>query len=291
MNFFIKNWGFLGIILIMAITVFVGIITKSWEAWESIGSIGTFLMAIATFITLWWYQKEKQDKEMREILERIIYPLRENLKSIIENIPKGEIGNWQWQEIKKHPSYLTFKKPQEIVAKIEDFTKDFEKFKNLYHQRYDEINKLFFSEIFSYFSKQSSPKAKKVRKILSTHPNTQASVRNWFCSWQVGGKGFSTNFFEIIFFKKSLKEFVEESKNDPEILNKEASQMKCYIKNKNEDIEDIEERDWNEIADCIKKKLEENETYYKEYFGYNRQVYDKARKLKKELEDFIKRIK
>jgi len=274
MNFLIKNWVFLIIILIIVIGILVGMKFKSWEA---VGSIGTFLMTIATFITLWWYRKEKEERENREISEKIIQPLKENLRWIIEYIPKGQMNNWQWQEIKKNNYYLILRMDQQIKARIEKFNEDWEKFKNLFYQRWNRLNELFDLEIFNYFHKQSSSKSQKVLQSLSQLAYSKDSVRNWYYFWQVGGKDFSVNFFDLIFWEKSLKEFIEESKNESTIFNREIGDKRCVIANVK-----IEESDFEKIADSIRKKIQEEK--YMEYFNFSHGVYSRAKDLLKRLE-------
>lgn len=64
--------------------------------WIAFGSIATFLMAIATFLTLRQYQKEKIEREKREIYEKIIQPLlkgSDNTGGGLERIIRDIIWN------------------------------------------------------------------------------------------------------------------------------------------------------------------------------------------------------
>ncbi|RLE73520.1 MAG: hypothetical protein DRJ45_00030 [Thermoprotei archaeon] len=85
------------------------------------------------------------------------------------------------------------------------------------------------------------------------------------------------NFFELIYKDKTLKECIEESKNDPEILNKELEDLKCKI-----DPYEIDMDQFEEIANYIRKKVYENEKFIN-YFKLTKQIYEKACELKKEL--------
>ena len=117
--------------------------------WITLGSIGTFLMAIATFITLWWNQKEKKEIEKREILEVVILQLKGYLGQIKDKIEKGEEIDkggepWEWETItKRRHSQIVLKMDKmdkKFVKEIEKFNEDWKKFKNdHYNQQSKEI--------------------------------------------------------------------------------------------------------------------------------------------------------
>lgn len=114
--------------------------------WIALGSIGTFFMAIATFMTLQWSQKEKKERENREILDVVIFQLKGYLGRIKEKIKKGEGIDrggepWEWETITKRSHlYLVLKMNKEIVKEIEKFNEDWKKLKNdRYNQQSKEI--------------------------------------------------------------------------------------------------------------------------------------------------------
>jgi len=237
--------------------------------WKGIGSIASIIIIILTYLSLREYKLRERRIERREIFEKIIRPLIKDLEGIISDVPRGYLYNkWRWGIIKSENYYLVLRMNQRIREKIEKFDRDWKRFSNLYHQYYDKLNEIFHNEIVKFFNKPE-------RKWSYKHPKYNA--RYWTYYWKIGGKNFGVNFFELIYKNKTLKECIEESKNDPEILNKELEDLKCKI-----DPYEIDMDQFEEIANYIRKKIYENEKFIN-YFKLTKQIYEKACELKKEL--------
>jgi hypothetical protein len=219
--------------------------------WQGVGSIATFLVTIFTYLSLRQYKKREEKIEKREIFEKIIQPVRKDLENIIEKIPRGYKNYWNWQKIKSDNYYLILRMNQNIREKIEKFNENWGKFENLFNQYWDELNELFHKEIINYFNKRKW-----------TYEYYKENARYWSYLWDIGGKTFSVNFFELIFQRKTLKEYIEISKNNAQVLNREFKDRRCKIGSY-----ELEINEFEEITNHIKQKIQESEKYI-EYFNF-----------------------
>ena len=127
---------------------------KNHIFWIAVGSMGTFIMAMATFATLWSYQKDKKEKENREVSERISGPLMgdlEDIKRQAKSHSDFRSANFRWKGLRNVEGYLSSKLPKDLRNSFDEFDDFFEekerKFfieqKNINSQnltnRYDEI--------------------------------------------------------------------------------------------------------------------------------------------------------
>lgn len=51
--------------------------------WQAIAAVVTLLAVIAAFYSSYLYQKREKGLEKREIIERVIHPLEENINSLL----------------------------------------------------------------------------------------------------------------------------------------------------------------------------------------------------------------
>ncbi len=283
---FKKNWGIILSIFLIVAAVAMGIKIKSWMA---IGSIGTFIMAIATFITLWWYQKEKEARENKEVLEEVIYPLIEDLNSIIENIPKGKIKDLQWRwpniRIKRHLILkLKIKKNEENIEKeINNFDQHFLKFKDLWSDRENIIDD--YISFCAY-------------KVMITGPedwleNTEES-REWYCIEKKEKEETKKTFSEFIFYEETPAEpsNFSECKVSIYISSDYCIKIINLLKNPDEEIKKYCKEE--NLLKNLKERIKEYTERIKKYVEEGRRVWKAAKNLReelnKELENFKKKI-
>jgi len=133
---------------------------KNSTFWIAVGSIATFFMAVATFImaittykTLRWNQKEKKEKENKEITEKILGPLMGDLQDIKRNAkPHSDFHNqdFRWKSLKNVEGHLSSKLREDLRNSFDEFYIFFEGEKEFFKEqkninlqnftnRYDEI--------------------------------------------------------------------------------------------------------------------------------------------------------
>ena len=279
-------------------------------------AMGTLALAAATFWNLKQYKNREKRIENREIAEKIIQPLQENLKKIIKGFLKG--GNntdstyWEWERIKKENSVLIYKIDLKIKEKIEKFNKNWQSFQRQYPcYRYKnfiyELNERLCRALVNYFQKQNFSKIpQELLSILSivsvnsiNHPKNINLLYAWTLQYE-GREIFNTpllseasiNFFELIFFDISPQALLRKKEIDDKIFN-----IKCYIRYSITGNElalktiEIEREDWEKIANFIREEIKKPENKkYKEYFDYSKKVYNEAKNLNKDFKKYISEL-
>ncbi|XOB40575.1 MAG: hypothetical protein ACKKMR_01005 [Candidatus Nealsonbacteria bacterium] len=239
--------------------------------WIALGSIGTFVMAIATFITLWRYQKEKREKENREISEEIILPIKENIKNLINILKEHRIDNFNWDTTKKNNPILVYRLSGDLKADIGNFNKEFKKFGNIYYQIKPGLEELIYLEIFKRARKKA---AKELKEIVTT--NQEVLARSYY-QWKRGGKAFFVSFYELIFKDETLNEYIDKTKKDSEIYNQQITDGAFIIGGVGK-IKEFNKEEFNDIYETLKKETQENPTL-QEYINFWREISKKAQNL------------
>ncbi len=98
--------------------------------WTALGAMGTFAMAIATFLSLRAYKKKEKRIEKRELMEGVVQPLLQNLNSLIalgfHNFSPIQ-GGFQWQRLKSKNPWVVFKIDEydkSLRAELDGFGKE-----------------------------------------------------------------------------------------------------------------------------------------------------------------------
>lgn len=113
-----------------------------WTAvWTTVGAIGTFAMAIATFVSLWLYQKDIKKKENREISEKILELLIAELEEIKKNAKsyyRFSATSFTWRGMRSN--FLAFKLSEDLRSSLDEFDKFLEEEKNFFiMQEFDNL--------------------------------------------------------------------------------------------------------------------------------------------------------
>ena len=285
-------------------------------------AIGTLLLAIATFYSLKQYKKREKEIENREIVEKIIQPLEENLKEIIEKLSKG--GNsstcWKWEEIKKKNSILIYKIDSKIEDKIKKFNENWQNFQYQYSSNFHLFQNKLNKILDNCFQQLNFPKPEALQKseqifidkfFLNKTLYNSNLLYGWTFTWSVEKTtedGFSSylisiNFFELIFLNISPQELINKRMKELQINSKflEKAKGKCEIrynfKEKKREMSTIEikKKSWEEIGDFLRKKINKKKSIkkYKEFLEYiecSREIYNEGKFLKKDLEEYKNKL-
>lgn len=214
-------------------------------------------------------QREKISKEKENIIS--------DLENLIFKIPQGKVNEceFKWRE-----DFLINKLNPYLKDKIKNLTEKFYKFRYLHSQLIENLENEIFSEIKKYCKqKEDLPEFQEILKRCSQLCRPESGVRNYYCSWQIGGKNVVKSLFEFLILDKSLTEFIEESKKDPNLPNQEISKLRCVIA----DIE-IKKENWDEIISSLKKKLKKDKKYA-EYFKNASEICNEAAQLKEKIKN------
>ncbi len=274
----------IAIFIIIVVSIGVGIYAKSWEA---LTAIGTFLLAIATFIALWWDRKKERTILERQVAEVIFYPLAKSLSFVIDNLKEGPmrgISTFELASIRSSNIYLYSRIKKRMADKIETFDTDLEKFRNL--------------------SAQQTPKLARLisEGVLRTGNKTIQQTTNDF-SWSdfsclIGGKFFHVSFEQLIINNQTLDDAIREAQNAIDISNKKIEEEKINLKSPkavviDDNFKNISDA-LNNPHESIRQRFEETLKLIKDgiqkdgelvnYVGEWQNLYKSAVALKKELE-------
>ena len=271
---------------------------------EVIIAILTLLIAILTPL----FVSERKQKEKREIIEKIIQPLQENLDNIMKRLSKSgnftDANYWRWETIKKEESYIINKIKIKVKELIENFNREWEQFQRLYpsynfHHTKKELNEKVCLMLIDYFQQSDFSNSFPKELLLQILQNKTLYETNplyeWVSCWSFEkstkdsfSPDFSINFFELIFFNLSPQTFINKKIKESQI---DQAKRKCKIMYSIKDegllIEkEIKERDWEKIGDFLREEVNKEGSNLLEYFKYSREVYYKAKKLQEELEKY-----
>lgn len=186
--------------------------------WQAIGATATFLAVIVAFYSSYQYRKRERTIEKREITERVIYPLEENINSLLSvwsGLSSPYFSNWEfkWQGLKKANPYLIFRLSDDLKQLLDNFDGDLNKFKNLTNQRLPKLKKIIID-----ITRE---------RILLLVGEDAALVSRY--QGKIGGKYFSVSFLNLLLDQKNLDEYLEELKHDPSLPNTQIEEGQFII--------------------------------------------------------------
>lgn len=279
--------------------------------WQALGAIATFLAVGVSFISLSLYKKREKEVEKKEIVERIIHPLRENLSktknSLKENpLNKVDLG---WDEVKKIP--LVYRLPEELQKKIKNLDNQIKRLNNFSQARDNKLFICFFESIFKAVGEYSKILEDNFAQIKTEVLEKYLSYKNLLHSGyqcQVGGKSFFISIWDLLLHNKNLDEYLEELKNLSEIDIKEIKKEQFIIFSFEEILKDFlqdfhikilkkilddpseNKKIFINTFNSIKKTIENDEELL-EFFKLLKETYSEVTNLETTLENFLSKRK
>jgi hypothetical protein len=183
---------------------------------QAIGSLATVALFYLTLKSLRQYKEKEEKIENREIIEKIITPLRKSLEieikpQLLRIRGREKIYWFKWNEIKRENPYFIFRISPFLKSQIEDFCKKLEEFSNSLIKWVPHLKKLISQEIIATLINLGERKEEIIDK------NFEDSLYSWKVNNDVKWIYFDT----LLFYKKNLAKYLEESKKYPysEILD------------------------------------------------------------------------
>lgn len=268
----------------------MGIIKVLPVDWQAIAAVGTILSAVVALgIALFAYrqseQRERKSRE-KEAIEKILTPIRKELDSF----SMSKWDNWssrnRWHKLEDmrldYPlQYFWLNK--QIKEALEDFDHQFSRFDNLSQQRKGDLAKLI-ANVFRKFLTDNG-----ISYEITGGGNLEDENiihAHWSCV--VGGKfGPSVTLYSLVMWGRSLSEFIEERRRDPELPNKNMDSVAFSIQSSSSNIkikltQQQSDALLSEIEEEIKKH-QEIEEYRKKW----RELYDNGSRLIKEIDSWL----
>lgn len=270
--------------------------------WVAAGAIGTFSLAIATFRSLWQYKKREEKIEHREISEKIVYPLLEDIEKILRNIKDFEGNGIFWRKEKiEYPQKWLFNRIDNSIKKdienlhrmMEEFNKLFaqcvEPFKNIIIKEFElrpEIKKLFTEEDFWHI--KNYPFRLSYRVELDYYYSMLSSISSIN---KLMSELLNITLWKLLFEGKTLEKYINEYLTE---IKKELNFSEIRIKNEaffltyNKPIRNLRREKVSEIFTSISKEIFKNsdcQTFVKKA----KNIFDDTKDLKENLENFIKK--
>jgi len=254
--------------------------------WISIGSIGTFVMAILTYKLIKYYRKIDEERIHREMIENLIQPLITNLEEILSQIKYLSISRsyhrediesvWKWSKLKQRCPYLVYRLPSALKEKVERFHKDLEKFVNLQNQCFYKLDQIISKEIEKKILEKIKEKTGR-DKLINATTGTYYHI-------EIGGKRFRITFHELLFADQTLHEYIKKLKEDPTLPNKDVENEE-FIGDSIR-LKELNREDFQEIVYLISKKIKED-SKLKEFLNNCRELEKEAEKLRQNLSQAI----
>jgi len=248
--------------------------------WSVISSIGTFSMAIGTFLHLIYYRYVENDRIHRETVEKLIQPLIEDLETLLSEIEHLYFrlhirgmnlqGIWtRWLNVRRE--YLMYKLPKSLKGEIEKF--------------YEGGSNTNFNKIIIWLP-QCDVKLDKIRseikkKILEKIKNetikkqlTSDFEERIYYLIEIRGEKFEISLYELLCRNQTLDEYIGNKNVEKE----------CFIID-NTELEELKRQDFQEIVENISKKINENPKL-KEFLCCCEELKKKANELIQKLESY-----
>ncbi len=93
--------------------------------WIAVGSIATAILAAFTYRSLRQYDTKERRTENRELIEKVIEPLLQNVGSLTtQPIQDFYVGQPSWEATKRQNPVIIYRIPEEIIAEIDALCAD-----------------------------------------------------------------------------------------------------------------------------------------------------------------------
>lgn len=249
---------------------------------ESLTAIGTISMAIATFVVVLINSvvvlinsKEKKARIKREICEKIINPLKEDLDRIIKDLQdKCSVKAFNaWDNIKQKEGYLL---SSPLFEKIGQHLNDFHK---------ELVSDLKLSREYNALNDLVRAKAKEALKSKGIDKKIRLSQTLY---WAFIGVPHDFSFFRLLI--KNRTGIGEEIKEEEDKQGKDSAEEKFFVNGEQQfkDKKTDEKRKiFNDVYSTILEGIKGNKES-KDYIEKCQALRDKAYKLKNELNNFTK---
>lgn len=240
--------------------------------WQAVAAITTFLAVAVALYSSYQYRKRERMIEKREIIERIIQPLRENTNSLLSvgsGLFSPYFSNWKlkWRDIQKGNPYLVYKLAAEFKNLLNRFDENLSKFQNLTNQKLPKLNKVI-TDI--------------VGETLSLVVNEESAIASRY-QGKIGGNHFSVSFLNLLLAKKNLDDYMEEElKCDSTLPNTELSETQFIVPG-------FDKKFTKEIFDDVfikVKSLVESDEELKSYIKSWIFIIDEAKRLAAEIKKY-----
>jgi len=250
---------------------------KFQTVWIAIGSIGTFLMAMATFKSLYYYRRREQKRLNEELLENILIPIVKELTEIIQclrelDLPHTFSTKWgykeieesSWSKIKRERAYLIYNLNKNLLARIKNFYQDFKQLVYLFNQHIEQINSIVEEEA-------------KHRIIKRPYFEHISSPRNMLYNLSIGGRLYSISFYRLIFEDTTLDNYINKIKDSEQLPNKQVQKIEFKVDGIGR--RELTDRDFMELDLRIKQRIYQSDDL-KEFIAKCRDFYERAIELR-----------
>ena len=245
--------------------------TLSSSMWNAAVAIGTIALAIATFISIYAFKKERRLRLNREIIDKVYSPLIKDLKGIkidIEYFKAPYHSPWRWESMKENQKVLVYRVPREIFDDLEGFTSKFRKYENLRRQLEVKLIEMVERE-----------EKKKITQLGSE------GVWGVCFHGRVGGKFCQVTLFELLFrdetFDQYIERFIEEN---PDLPNRKIEGDFTVLNTSTK----LSKRDFEEINISVKRATDEDPGL-QQLVNEGRALYENAEIVENTLNKIVKR--
>ena len=246
--------------------------TEKSQFFSALGSIATAGMAIATFWTLFQYQSKERKNDGRELVERILQPLINNLEAIEETIRESlRFSNMPWKDLADNNKFIVFKLNPKIYQAIDDLFIEIKKEIKLKGRDRESLDSII---------------ASRIAEKLSYPPTTISSSDSWQSrfKWSIGGVGCGYSVMEFIFQNWSASDAIEQSKEE---VGGDIESISLYFHGK--DHTDVTPEKFDEILKNINDDIN-NDSKLNQYIDNARILYTKVDNLHKTLGELQSRL-
>lgn len=236
--------------------------------WQAIGAVATFIAVAVAFYSSYQYRKRERTIEKREIVERVIHPLEENINSLVSvwsRLSSPYFSNWElkWRDIQKENPYLIFRLPDDLKRSLDSLDEDLNKFINLTNQRLPKLKEAI---------------AAAIRSELLLLASDENAVNSYY-QCKIGGKYFSVSFLNLLLTRKNLDEYLKKLKLDPVLPNTELNEAQFVVCGFSER---FSKEKFDEVFSKIKSSIEDD-AELKSYIENWIMIIDKTRNFATEF--------
>ena len=238
--------------------------------WQAIAAVMTFFAVAAAFYSSYQYRRREKVLEKREIIERIIRPLEENVNSLLSvwsGLSSHYFPSWKlkWHDIQKENPYLIFKLPQNAKYLLDSFDEDLNKFANLSNQKLPKLKK----EITTTIREQ----------LVLLVSEEEGMVTRY--QGKIGGKYFSISFLNLLLAKKNLDAYLEELGRDSALPNIRIEEDKFVVPG----FPESSKEKFEEVFAKIQLSIQNN-TELKSYIESWIAIIEKTKNLSTEIKEY-----
>ncbi len=259
--------------------------------WDAVAAIGTILSAIVALgIALFAYrQSENRERKSREkeAIEKVLTPIRKGLNSF----SMSKWDNWyfrdKWHKLEDMRldfplQYFWLNK--QVKQSLECFDQQFNRLDNLSQQVTPNLKKLI-SDVFRKFLSNNKISYETTgggkledENIIHAH---------WSCV--IGGKfGPSATLYSLAMWGKTLSEYIDERKQNPELPNKNIGEIFFSIHSTSSNTIKIvlTQQQSDDLLSRIDEEIK-NHSEIEEYRKEWRKLYNSGTRLIKEIDSWL----